>query len=347
MNEPIPRKKMTWPLNLRAGDWVEVRSAEEILATLDRTQALDGLPFMPEMLQYCGRKFRVYKSAHKTCDTVRDYVIRRMDDTVHLEELRCDGSGHAGCQAGCLLYWKEAWLKRTSPAVAVSADASLPLNRIDERYWSTLLQAARVPPAEDDRTERFRCQATDLLLATHPVRRRERWDPRPYLKDLTSGNVPLFDFIRYGMFAALNSFVGQWWNIRLPHLRGMLAKQTPTASLNLQPGEFVQVRSRDEILKTLDTNKKNRGLFFDVEMAPHCGRGPYRVRSRVERIVDEKTGRLIELPNPCLILEGVTCSGMLSSGRMFCPRHLYPFWREIWLRRVEEPQTAPGRTARS
>src|SRR6266571_4731225 len=92
-------------LNLRAGDWVTVRSADQILATLDDQHALDGLPFMPEMLQYCGRRFRVYKSAHKTCDTVDRYVIRRMQDAVHLDGLRCDGDAHGGCQAACLLFW--------------------------------------------------------------------------------------------------------------------------------------------------------------------------------------------------------------------------------------------------
>ena len=37
---------------LRAGDWVEVRSKEEILATLDENGRLEDLPFMPQMLQY-------------------------------------------------------------------------------------------------------------------------------------------------------------------------------------------------------------------------------------------------------------------------------------------------------
>ena len=66
------------------------------------------------------------------------------------------------------------------------------------------------------------------------------------------------------------------------------------------------------------------------------------VLSRVERIVDEKTGNLIQLPNPCLILDGVTCSGMLSSSRMFCPRKVYPFWREIWLTRVSNDPHKPS-----
>src|SRR5262249_18279455 len=39
-------------LNLRVGEWVEVRCAAEILGSLDADYALDGLPFMPEMLQY-------------------------------------------------------------------------------------------------------------------------------------------------------------------------------------------------------------------------------------------------------------------------------------------------------
>lgn len=44
---------------LRAGDWVAVKGPSEIAETLDADGALDGLPFMPEMIQYCGRRYRV------------------------------------------------------------------------------------------------------------------------------------------------------------------------------------------------------------------------------------------------------------------------------------------------
>src|ERR1700722_11176649 len=100
-------------LNLKAGDWVEVRGREEILATLDESGRLDNLPFMPEMLEYCGQRLRVYKRADKTCEYTQGWSIRRMTTTVPLEGARCEGSGHDGCQAGCLIFWKEAWLKRT------------------------------------------------------------------------------------------------------------------------------------------------------------------------------------------------------------------------------------------
>ena len=96
---------------LRAGDWVQVRTKEEILATLDADGRLEELPFMPEMLAYCGRKLRVGKRAHKTCDPAIGIIARKMENTVHLDNLRCNGSAHDGCEAACLIFWKEAWLK--------------------------------------------------------------------------------------------------------------------------------------------------------------------------------------------------------------------------------------------
>src|SRR5688572_30997625 len=101
---------MEQELNLKAGDWVEVRSKEEILSTLDRNGQLAGMPFMPEMFLFCGRRFRVQKRAHKTCDTVFPTRSRRITNAVHLET-RCDGQAHGGCEARCLIFWKEAWLK--------------------------------------------------------------------------------------------------------------------------------------------------------------------------------------------------------------------------------------------
>ena len=103
---------MAWKLSrYRTGDVVEVRSKEEILGTLNKNGRLDELPFMPQMLQFCGKRFKVYKRAHKTCDTVNPVAGRRVADAVHLET-RCDGAAYGGCQAECLLFWKEAWLKR-------------------------------------------------------------------------------------------------------------------------------------------------------------------------------------------------------------------------------------------
>ena len=83
-------------LGLRAGELVEVLGEDQIMATLDERGELDGLPFMPEMLQFCGRRFRVDKLAVKLCDTIGSSGMYRMRDAVHLEGVRCDGQAHGG-----------------------------------------------------------------------------------------------------------------------------------------------------------------------------------------------------------------------------------------------------------
>ena len=75
------------------------------------------MPFMPEMIPYLGRRFTVSARADKICDTIGSTLqSRRMTDTVLLEDLRCNGGSHGGCQADCRIYWNEAWLKKVDQA---------------------------------------------------------------------------------------------------------------------------------------------------------------------------------------------------------------------------------------
>ena len=71
-------------------------------------------------------------------------------------------------------------------------------------------------------------------------------------------------------------------------------------------------------------------MSFDVEMLRYCGREA-RVLRRVDQIIDEKTGRMLRMKNPCIVLEGMSCVG---AYHRCCPRGTYPYWREIWLERV-------------
>jgi hypothetical protein len=98
---------------------------------------------------------------------------------------------------------------------------------------------------------------------------------------------------------------------------------------------MVRVKPYEEILATLDADNKNRGLYFDAEAVPFCGHS-YRVLSRVTKILDERTGRMVNMKTPSLILEGVYCQARYSDCRMFCPRAIYSYWREIWLERVTD-----------
>jgi hypothetical protein len=123
------------------------------------------------------------------------------------------------------------------------------------------------------------------------------------------------------------------------------AAATPQPMQGLHAGELVQIKSKQEIAATLNANGKNRGLWFDREMAPYCGRTA-RVKSRVERFINEGTGELVELASDCYILDGVVCDSARSDGRWFCPRAIYPWWREAWLQPVSgEKNDAPADTA--
>jgi hypothetical protein len=51
-----------------------------------------------------------------------------------------------------------------------------------------------------------------------------------------------------------------------PYGTGSTPEKTPSVDLRLQPGEWVRVKSKEEILKTLDKHDRNRGLWFDREM---------------------------------------------------------------------------------
>jgi hypothetical protein len=167
------------------------------------------------------------------------------------------------------------------------------------------------------------------------------WDPRQYVVDALSGNVRLGQLVKYlalSWYRAVMRRHPRARGVQFPSIVGLAEGQTPTATLNLQPGELVEVRSKTEIMTTINAKQKNRGLWFDVEMLPFCNRR-FRVLRRVERIVDEKTGKMLRLPGVCLILDGVTCGGNLSRDRMFCPRAIYPYWREIWLKRAESDKT--------
>jgi hypothetical protein len=113
---------------------------------------------------------------------------------------------------------------------------------------------------------------------------------------------------------------------------GSLTK-TPTGHTDLRPGELVRIKPKAEIMLTLSKDRRNRGLGFEEEMARHCGREA-RVLRRVDRCIEEATGRMLQMKNPCIVLEGIVCEGAYSAN---CPRSICAFWREIWLDRIDEP----------
>lgn len=302
---------------LRRGDVVRVRSREEILATLDADGTIGGLPFMPEMLQFCGTEQTIHASAHKTCDTVEHLGrSREVPSAVHLAGVRCDGSAHGGCQAQCMLFWRDEWLDTG------------PLKQNQGASMGTL-------KASTQDGEFYRCQATALRTASKPLPTTRL---RQYVTDVRSRNVTPARLVK-GLFVAFFNLY-QW---RAPRWTRLFGGQTfpfyrgtgtgkRRASGDIQVGDLVEVRSKAEIMATLSPANKNGGMLFDGEMLPFCGRQA-RVERKVDQIIDEPTGRMLKL-NDCLVLEDVVCKG---DYHRFCPRAGLPYWREAWLRKVDHP----------
>lgn len=349
---------MPFAIRPKAGDWVEVRSKDEILRTLDRHGRLNELPFMPQMFKYCGQRFHVLKSAHKTCDTISgNYVGRKLDHGIHLD-LRCDGKAYGGCQAACLIFWHEDWLKPVAGAAPQDGSKATVTETAEQLPTTSCTEAdvergTRQPGATGDGDIRYLCQATHLLQFTRPL----RWyDPRQYAEDYRSGNASLARMLRGFLYVTYNygslayrgrlGAPGRWLynaamrltgGVPYPRSSGLIPAGQPTplgTPLNLQAGDLVRVKTFDQIRATIDTHERNLGMAFDAELVPYCG-GTYRVRTRVEVFVDEKTGKIRRLKTPAVILEGVYCQSRYSSCRMFCPRAIPSWWREIWLDRAD------------
>jgi hypothetical protein len=337
-----------WVLSeFRAGDAVEVRSRDEILATLDANGCLDGMPFMPEMLRFCGQRMKVQAVAHKTCDTVRQSGGRRLSRTVHLGSSTCDGSAHGGCEADCNLFWKDAWLKPCAAPAAAVTEARRGGGCTESRLHEVACSGPGGSPASC-----YSCQATRLRDATEYL---PWWDARQYGRDVRTGNHSLANLARvlflswvrkladlpfgYRLFSSLYGAVHRLLTGRPdPYIVGTAkgASAAADSDTNLQPGDWVRVRPLAEIQATLNVNNKNRGLSFDPEMARFSGH-EFQVRKRVFRIIEEPTGRMISMKHPCIMLEGVVCCAEYSLYRLFCPRAIPSYWRELWLERVPAP----------
>jgi hypothetical protein len=299
---------------LRPGDLVEIKTPAEILQTLDADGTLDHLPFMPEMVEFCGRSFPVARRVVKTCafGTASTMLAFNTDDVVILKGLRCSGADHDDCPKSCTIFWREAWLRKVS-------DASVQ-PKLDMKGSEKLL--ARLKTKSSPKT--YICQASELLKAAHELSRQERF-------------AKCFDEIRAGNCSSLQMVqrIAIWlfWRIRRVFLGAYgkgTHKSTPVEGLNLQPGELVEVKSMEGITKTLNETAHNRGLWFSPDQRLLCGQ-QRRVARRIDKLIVDGTGEVRQLRNT-VFLEGSMCgcSHVAFGG---CPRDEFVYWREIWVRR--------------
>jgi len=316
--------------SLRPGDLVEVKTPSEILQTLDSEGSLNELPFMPEMVSYCGKRFRVAKRVVKTCcyvDGGTNMRAFRVEDVLTLEGVRCSGDAHDFCPKRCMVFWRDAWLRKVQTDEVpskIDSDGRTQLNT----HLKTMSD-----------TDNYFCQASQILNVTRPLRRWERLVK--CLSEVRTGNCTTLQMI---------GRVATWmfWKIRRllvgKYARGT-NRSTPSAGLSLQAGDWVEVQPMEGIRKTLNSKAQNRGLCFTPDMRLLCGTRQ-RVERKLDKIIVDGTGE-VRLMSNTVFLEGshCGCSHVAFGG---CPRDEYTYWREIWLRRSAASQApAPRDTARS
>jgi hypothetical protein len=296
-------------IQLARGDFVQVRSFEEIRRTMDSDMSSGGLPFMPEMLPFCGNRMKVLNRAdHIEVDSVG---MRRMQDAVLLEGARCNGLHHGDCQRGCMFLWRSAWLR---PVIKSCDDATKDSDETlhDSHDWLT------------SRNGRYFCQCTQLPCITIPL---HFLDFRQYVRNVYWGILAPDEQIK---------ILGRHLINKIRYSRG---PKSPQGKLNvnesrntrLAPGDWVEVKGIQEIERTLNPSFKNRGLRFMKEMRQYCGRR-CQVESRIDRIINDANGMMVAMKDT-VTLKNVHCDGSCHYG---CPRRSLLFWREEWLQKIPD-----------
>lgn len=307
---------------LKPGDWIEVKALDYIVKTLDADGTLDGLPFMPEMVQYCGQQFQLGRRARKSCVEYVDHTSTTIgmrefcgDPLWVIDDLRCAGTDHDGCQRACLIFWKSEWLTKLNTSGPIASPS------VVNTVTPSPTLKTKVDPSQ------YFCQSTELVRVTKPLSLGGRF--RICFSEVASGDVGVVEMLKRiitPMFwKAMDRFVSPRYVI------GPLEK-TALTKLDLKSGELIEVKSAGDIRQTLNRKGCNRGLRYDHGLNQFCGTR-HCVRDRLDRIIVESTGRMIKIEGT-VTLQDTTCQCHMSAVGG-CVRQDLVYWREAWLHRVE------------
>jgi hypothetical protein len=103
-----------------------------------------------------------------------------------------------------------------------------------------------------------------------------------------------------------------------------------TQSEPLRQGQKVRVRSKEEIISTLDPLNELKGCSFLDDMQKYCG-SEQRVLRSMKYFMDERDYKR-KKTRGLILLENIMCNGTPVFGS--CDRCCFLFWREEWLERM-------------
>ncbi|MGN6423744.1 MAG: hypothetical protein ACTHLA_10580 [Asticcacaulis sp.] len=173
---------------------------------------------MPEMVAQIGAIKTIRRRAGRTC--VEGEGLRGMKNAVFLDEARCDGGHHEGCQRGCDAFWKTAWL---------SADLTPPTASEDAERAARL----RLLHLMTHRGGPYVCQSTALKSATRAL---SQMHLGALLREVRQGDMRLDHFLRLANRALINKTRRLFGLPELDLIVGEPGK-TSRGALDLKPGD--------------------------------------------------------------------------------------------------------------
>lgn len=265
---------------------------------------------MNQMWEYCGKEYKVLKVVNHVFDEFRYRMHKTRLPFYIVEGLICNGNIrnlNLPCDRSCYFMWHEQWLEK-----------SIGFKKSIGYQSSTDSSIQRLPKYLDENSERLlECQLTGI-------------------QDIAGKS----SFIN-NIFQRMVRFLGDIKRRGVFYMKGLLASSHSTEvgkseqkdpELNLQTGDRVRVKTRCEINKIVDRQKRSSGCAFARGMYFHCNQ-PYRVLKTISCFYDEAKQKVCKSKN-MIILENVTCSGKFRLYPWRCDRNCFFFWKEKWLEKI-------------
>lgn len=99
------------------GDTVRVYPKEVIAQSLERYDKRLSCLFLDQILEYCGKEFKIRKVLNNFFDEYKNKMYRVRAYHYILDNLICNGSSQIfteKCDRSCFLLWPEDWIEGTN-----------------------------------------------------------------------------------------------------------------------------------------------------------------------------------------------------------------------------------------
>lgn len=144
------------------------------------------------------------------------------------------------------------------------------------------------------------------------------------------GKESVLEFVRRRAMTLRRGLVRRYRNAFKAGEENVRTSSRPSNVPCMEKGDLVQVKSLEEINKTLDRYGYTKGCKFMAQMENYCGK-EFRVAGQINKFFDEARFRTLNCKNTVL-LDQVYCDGSCVDG---CDKMCFLFWRTEWLEKLD------------